>query len=392
MLRGPQRTLAIASFINMFGTGMFAISAVLYFTRVAGLSVGEVALGMGVSALVGLGSGIPVGRLADRRGPRGIYLITLCLQGVAAFALVFVQSFALFLVALCVGELARSASVAARGPLVRSIGGEQLTRFRAYLRSVANLAGALGAVAAGVVIQMDTADAYQLLIVGNALTFVACAGLTLRLPVIAAVPGPARGWAALRDRAYLVFTGLDGLLAMQYQVLGFALPLWIVESTTAPRWLVAVAAVANTVMVVLFQVRVSRSVESEAGAAMAMRRAGYAFLVGMGLVALASSVPGWGALVLILIGVGVHTIGELLHAAGSMELRFRLAPEHAQGQYSGVYGLGTGLINTVAPTVIALVCLSWGMPGWLLLGAAFLALGLLMPAAIRRAKPAPAMP
>ncbi|WBO68380.1 hypothetical protein [Streptomyces camelliae] len=33
----------------------------------------------------------------------------------------------------------------------------------------------------------------------------------------------------------------------------------------------------------------------------------------------------WGAVVLILLGVGVHTLAEFLYAAGSFELRYTLA-------------------------------------------------------------------
>ncbi|MFE2103119.1 hypothetical protein [Streptomyces sp. NPDC059468] len=41
------------------------------------------------------------------------------------------------------------------------------------------------------------------------------------------------------------------------------------------------------------------------------------------------------------------SIGQVgLCLAGSLELRFRLAPAHAQGQYSGVFGMGMGLCYT----------------------------------------------
>ncbi|WP_307787395.1 MULTISPECIES: hypothetical protein [Streptomyces] len=79
------------------------------------------------------------------------------------------------------------------------------------------------------------------------------------------------------------------------------------------------------------QVKASRGIDSNAAAARAWRRAGWAFLAGLSLIGFASRLPGWGAVLLILLGVGVHTLGELLHAAGSFELRYNLAPAHAQG-------------------------------------------------------------
>ncbi|MCP2324000.1 multisubunit Na+/H+ antiporter MnhC subunit [Hamadaea flava] len=382
---GPQRVIALSSFVNMLGSGMFMVSSALFATRVVGLSVAQVAVALGIAAIIGMTAGIPVGHLADRRGPREVYLVTLCVQATAMAALVAARSFAVFLVALCVGELARIASVSARAPLVRRFGDAELPRFRAYLRSVANLAGALGAVAAGFAVQLDTRTAYVAVVVGNAASFVVSAAITVRLPSVAPVEAPpaARRWLALRDRGYLAFTVLDAIMSIQGRVLVFGLPLWIVGHTSAPRWLVGAAMLLNTVLVVVFQVRAGRNVDGSAPGGRAFRRAGLAFLAGMALMAAATGQPGWVAAVLVVAGVAVHTIGELWQAAGSMELRFSLVPAYAQGQYTGVASLGSGLVNVVAPTVVAVLCLTWGAPGWLLLGGVFVLVGLSMPAVVR---------
>lgn len=192
-----QRRSAAASFVNMLGSGMFMISAALFFTRSMGLSVAHVGLAMGAAALVGLLAGIPVGHLADRRGPRGIYLVTLTVQGVVMAALILVQSFWTFVVVICVSELAGSASRAARGPIVRRLSGTKPTHFRAYLRSVANLAGSIGALLASIVVQVDSDAAYSALVLGNALSFLASAALISRLPSsapVAAPPSSGAGW------------------------------------------------------------------------------------------------------------------------------------------------------------------------------------------------------
>ncbi|HVB45012.1 MAG TPA: hypothetical protein VNF47_20240 [Streptosporangiaceae bacterium] len=92
-----------------------------------------------------------------------------------------------------------------------------------------------------------------------------------------------------------------------------------------------------------------------------------------------------------LAGIGLHTVGELWYTAGSLELRVRLAPAHAQGQYSGVFGFGTGLAGAVAPSVLGLLCVTWGAPGWLLMGGFFVAIGLIMPKVVgwaERTRPA----
>ncbi|WTZ03711.1 MFS transporter [Micromonospora sp. NBC_01392] len=384
----PQRILALATFVNMIGSGVFMVTAALFFTRVVGLPLAQVGLGMGVAAGAGLLAGVPVGHLADRRGPREVYLGMLVIQGAAMGALLVVRSFWLVLVALCVGELARSAGGAARGPLVRGIGGDDLPRYRAYLRSVANLAGSCAAIATGFAVQFDSRPAYLALVLANALSFVAAATVVAALPALPPVPAPPRAgrWTALRDRGYVAVTVLDGVMSIHHQVLLFALPLWIVGHTDAPRWLVGATALANTALVVLLQVRASRGVDSSDAAGRAVRRAGVAFLAGMAVVAATATLPTWLAVAGIGLGVCVHTVGELWHTAGSMELRFSLAPAHAQGQYMGVFGFGAGLANVVAPTVLALCCITWGAPGWLLLGGVFLVVGQVTPEVVRRAE------
>ncbi|MEH0842228.1 MFS transporter [Micromonospora sp. CPCC 205711] len=384
----PQRVLALATFVNMVGNGLFMVSSALFFTRSVGLSVTQVGLGMGVAAVVGLLAGVPVGHVADRRGPREVYLLTLCAQAVMMAALVFVHSFGLFVAALCLGELARAAGAAARGPLVRQVGGNQLARYRSYLRSVGNLAGSGAAVAAGFAVQLDSRPAYLALVLGNAVSFLACAAVITALPSLPPLPVPSETgrWSALRDCGYLAVTALDGVLSIHHQVLLFALPLWIVGNTDAPRWLVGGAALVNTALVVLLQVRASRGVDDTATAARVIRRSGVAFLVGMAAMAAAAGLPGRLAAALVVAGICVHTVGELWHTAGSLELRFALAPAHAQGQYSGLFGFGSGLAGVAAPSVLALCCLTWGAPGWLLLGGVFVAVGLVMPAVVRAAE------
>lgn len=396
--RGPRRTLALATFINMIGSGLFMIGAALFFTRSVGLSVTQVGLGMGVAALVGLTAGVPAGRVADLRGPRETYLAVQCMQAVAMAALVLVHSFGMFVLIISFTQLASSAGAAARGPLTRGLAGTNPTKYRSYLRAVANLAGACGGVVAGVVVQMDTRGAYVILVLANALSFLLCAAVVTRLPHLPPVrerdsasdsasgeSSPGR-WHVLKDRPYLVVTVLDSILSLQGHVLVFALPLWIVGHSAAPHWLVGACAVVNTLMVVAFQVRASRGVVDNVSAGRVAVRSGVAFLLGMAAISVAAGVPGWLATVMIIAGVVVHTIGELWHAAASFELSFGLAPAHAQGQYSGLNATGTGVASSLAPSILGLFCITWGVPGWLALGGVFVLAGLAMPYAVRWAE------
>lgn len=277
-------------------------------------------LGLGVAAVAGLIAGIPVGHLAERYGPRDIFLLTLVIQMLSMTSLLFAHSFWWFVVAMTVTDLAGSAGGAARGPLIRRFGGDEVPKFRSYLRSVATLASTFGALAAGVVVQFDTGTAYRVLLLVNALTFLASAAVLVKLPALKPLPFPrdAGRWVALKDAPY---------------------------TDACESW----------------------------GQGRHARRA----------IATASGAPGWAAVVIMMVGVALHTVGELWHAAGSLELRFRLAPPHAQGQYSGVFGMGMGLCYAIAPSLLGLLCITWGAPGWLLMGGIFVASGFAMPYVIQ---------
>ncbi|WFE49778.1 hypothetical protein [Micromonospora sp. WMMD1155] len=59
---------------------------------------------------------------------------------------------------------------------------------------------------------------------------------------------------ALRDRPFLAFTLVDGLMSMHISLLTIALPLWIAGHTTAPVWMISALTLVNTGLVVLLQV------------------------------------------------------------------------------------------------------------------------------------------
>ena len=74
-------------------------------------------------------------------------------------------------------------------------------------------------------------------------------------------------------------------------------------------------------------------------------------------------------------GALVQVIGELLQSSGSFLLGFDLAADEAQGQYQGVWNTSMSISTMVAPTVLALLPLGLGVPGWIILGVWFALIG-----------------
>ena len=370
----------------MLGNGMFTVSAVLFYTQVVGLSVIKVGLGVGLSTCIGMFSGAPIGRLADRRGPREIYLVTLVIQGAAMACLVLVTSFWSFVLLLTIGSLAQSGSVAARGPIVRQLAGPKPAHFRAYLRASVNLSASIGLLIATAAIQANTRTAYSLLILGNAATYVATAIIISRIPHLKPIGGKKSNGSkhnALRDRPFLAFTGLNAFVSLQSKAITYALPLWIVLHTHVPRWMIGTSVLVGTIMVILLQVRISKNVETNEKAARMWRKGGWALMIGMILIGSTGSISALIAALLILAGIAVMTLGEIWQAAGSFELRYSLAPRAAQGEYSGVFQMGTSIVGIFAPSLLGLLCVTWGAPGWWLLGGLFAATGVIIPGVVR---------
>ncbi|GAA4256020.1 MFS transporter [Dactylosporangium darangshiense] len=383
----PQRLLALSNFVFTVGSGMYLTAGVLYFTEAVRLPPGQVGLGLAVAGALALALAVAAGHLADRRDARVVYAATLLVQAAATAGFLLVDGFWAFVVAVSVATAAKAAGTAARSPMIRRFGGERPQQFRAYLRAVTNVGVSFGALLAGWAVQTGTHRAYDLMVAGMVVATAGSAAFLAFVPRVAPLPaaeGPR--WVALRDRPYLVLTALDGVMAIQYKVPTVAVPLWVVGATRAPHWVISATMLTGTLIVVGFQVRASRGIDSPAAGAAAYRRAGLAFLASCALIPLTAGPPGWVAASLLIVVAVVHTAGELWHAAGAFELSFALAPEQATGQYLGVFGLGAGIAEAVGPGLLIGLCITWGRPGWYVAGALFLLTGLAMPPAVRRAR------
>ena len=378
------RTMALATLVNTAGSGMYLVVAVLYFNRIIGLSPYEVGVGLTVAGLFGLLSGVPLGHLGDRYGARELIIWLLLGATVAAAAAALATNLWQFVVASSLLAVFDRGSAAVRAGLIAStVFGAERVRTRAYLRSLTNVGISIGAALAAIALHFDTREAYVAVISVNALTYLLAAWVLRRYPHIPPTPVEQRApaWQVFSDRPYVVVTLLMATMAIQYSILDVGVPLWVTLETNAPHWIISVVFVINTLVVVLFQVAVSRHVETVPRAARAISASGFIFLVACILFAAARDRPvGW-AVALLLAAACVHVTGELMQAAAQFCLSMELAPDHAQGQYQGMASTGFSLSTMIAPAVITLLPIGLGVPGWWLLGGGFVVLGLaLLPA------------
>ncbi|MEU7135982.1 MFS transporter [Streptomyces sp. NPDC046261] len=372
---GPQRTLALAQLSNSVGDGAYYVTSALYFSHVVGLAPARIGLGLTVAWAVGSVVGVPLGRIADRRGPRGTAVLLALATSFAVASFLVVRDFLPFLVAACLYATAQSGLAAARQALLAGlVAKEERTGALAHLQATLNAGLAVGAALGGLALSYGTRSAYLGVFAVDALSFVLCALLLSRLPAVAPVPA-VRGakLEVLRDRPYAVVTLLNAVLLLRMPLLSLGLPLWITERTDAPAWLVSALFVLNTGAVMLFQVRTARSVTGLPTAARAIRRSGALMLVTCGVFALSAGRSPWIAVTVLVGGSVLLVAAEMLQSAGSWQLGFDLAPVGRVGEYQGFFGTGTTVARTLGPLVLTGLLVGMGALGWVLLGALFLA-------------------
>ncbi|MET8298064.1 MFS transporter [Streptomyces sp. NPDC005180] len=388
---GAPRRLAAAQLSNSVGDGAYYVCSALYFTRVVGLSPAQIGLGLTLAWAVGSVAGVPLGALADRRGPRGTSVLLALATAVSVASFLFIRSFGAFLCAVVLYAVSQCGLAAARQALLAGLvtPGER-TGVLAHLQSTLNAGLALGAALGGLALGAGTERAYLVVFALDAVSFLVCAAVLRGLPAVAPATGRAAGeprLAVLRDRPYALVTLLNAVLLLRMPLLSLAIPLWIAERTQAPGWLVSALFVLNTLAVMLFQVRLARPVTDLDSAGRALRVSGLVMALSCAVFAV-SALPssGWAAAALIVAGAALQADAEMRQSAGSWQIGFSLAPAERIGQYQGFFGTGVPVARTLGPLLLTSLLLLWGIPGWLLLGGLLLAASFAMGPAARWAR------
>jgi hypothetical protein len=381
---GPVGTLAVGQGVTSVGDGAWATVWAIYLTRFGGLTPSEFALGGTLGGVLGLLASVPVGRLTDHVGPRRVVLAITVLSALALASFVLVDGFWTFLPVVLVAvacDKARTGAFQAfavrlsnEDERLQALADQQVARSVGYM-----VGGAFG----GLVLALDARAAFVALILVNAATSGLYALVLLRLPSPRPSAGNAarrarRGFAVLHDRPFAGVVAAGCVLALCWPLPAIALPLWIAKQTSLPSWMVGVLIVLNAVLVALLQGRASAIGDTFAGAVRKARLAGVVLALACGLFAV-TAVTGLGLSVALIIGAGaIHALGEVLFVAGYWGLTLAMTPAGAEGEYQAMASTGTTAASVLAPIIMVPLVVEGGIPGWLVLAAAFLVAGALV--------------
>jgi MFS family permease len=380
--------LIAATFVNAFGNGAYLTTGVLFLTRVAGLSPAAMSAGLSIGAAAGMVSMTPLGYVADRYGPKRLLIGAMLVLAGAYTTLLTVHTLPAFAALSCVIAVAMALTKGANGALVAgSVPPEQRLRSRAVLRSTTNAGIGVGTLVGSVPLLLHSSRAYAVVLLANAASFLIAAVILGRARGVPPQARPAEGprLIALRDRPFLAFAALDGLLTSIFnEVIAIGLPLWLAARTHAPLWLISVALVINTAGCVLLQVRATRNVDGATAGARASQQGAAVIALACAVFGLTGGLPSVVVGALVVVAAVIHVLGELRMSTGSWAILFGLAPDTAQGQYQGTYFAGRQIGDTVAPPLITACVLGLHSAGWFLLAAVFLVGGLAYRPLIRR--------
>ncbi|MFD3699934.1 MFS transporter [Streptomyces sp. NPDC058646] len=393
------RIMLLAQSLDRAGTGVWAASSILYFTFVVGLDAGQLGLLLGAAAVAGIAGSPLAGHLADRFPVRSLLIGCHLLRLGTLCALLVVTDFDVLLPVVAVTCLGDRAAKTLEMLFATRVAGERRSTYQALSRSSANAGYALGAGLAAIGLAVGTRDAYHVLILADGLSFLAAAALVWRTreprgrglvtappadPPVGAPADPpagragdgAAGASPWRDRGYLRFVLLDVPMNLDDSILGVGIPLWLVGHTAAPHALIPAFLVINTVLVVVFQLRVSAKVRDARRAADAVALYGLTAFVCCVLLATAAGGGVWAASAALLAAAVLATAAELLRSVSSWELAVSLAPGRARASYLGVAGMSQSVQKSAGPLLLTGAVMTAGPAGWLVLGAAVAGLSL----------------
>ncbi len=150
------RKLSVQSVLFAVGEGTFLTGSAVFFTQIVGLSAAQVGLGLTVAGVVSFFFAVPLGRLADRVGPKRMWAIgSFCGAGLYA-CWPFIDGLASYIAMMIALELVGVAGWSGRGAYTIDVfPREERVQSQAFMRAALNIGFTLGALIGGLALAFD---------------------------------------------------------------------------------------------------------------------------------------------------------------------------------------------------------------------------------------------
>jgi MFS family permease len=356
--------------LNFVGNGLVAPYLVIYLHFDRGIPLSLAALAIGSGGILATTSGLVVGPLVDRFGPRACVALAMTANAIAYAAYTQVQApWQAFAVGMAVGI-----GTGAYGPSVQALMAglvppEQRAAALSQQRVSAIIGLSLGGLAGAAVGAAGVPSVYTLLLVLDSATFVGYALLVLTtLPNRRIAQRASAGGyrVALGDRR------LRLLACVSLVMVGAGIAPMILILPAFVRGIPAVAPgsigliyTVNTAVILLAQLRITRSVTGRSPALMLAIGAAV-WSLSWGMIAVTGwRLQGWSAVIALAVAMTVYAIGECIYTAVVTPTAAAIAPPMLRGRYLAVTGFAwqagfmvgppaAGALATVQPLVFPL--------------------------------------
>lgn len=360
------RALGVASLIDWIGTGVWLTVSTLFFVRVVGLRPAEIGVGLGIAGVVGMLAVMPVASLT-RRWPAGPVAVAMQVcRGLAFLSYLTVDSAVTFAVAATLVAVFDRPTITVNQILVaRVVPDDERNTAMATMHVAGNLGVAAGTALGTLALLWPERASFAAVVVVDAASFFLAAwvvGRAARHTPETPPAAPPPGWSGgalqtiARDRRFAAVAFGNSLLALHIPMLNIVTPLWLAEETSVPLATMGGLLLANTLLIVLLQVRLARSVRTVRDGVRAAAVAAGCLVACCGALALASLVPVVAAAGLLVLGVVVLTMAEISQNAAAWALSFGLSPtDRRQSAYLGLFGTGQTAVVLLGPALLALL-------------------------------------
>jgi MFS family permease len=389
-----QQWYVVSSLINALGSGLYYPFAVLYGHQVVGLSFPLVGLGLSVATGVSLATVPLQGSLVDRFGARTLQIAAHLVRAVGFLGLLLAHSFPVFLLPAALVALG-DATPAGTALVADLAAPDERDRWLGLIRVLNNAGLGAGGVFGGVAVATGGIGGYQVIVVLNAVSFVAAAGMLTRLPMqttrstsstgspatpsnpsasLEARAGESRaarhevsGYRAiLRDHPFLVLVIVSVVFWMSNYGVDIVLAPYSVSVLRVPVWIPGALFALNTALIVGAQVPVMGLLASRRRTRTLMV-GGIVYMVAFLGLAATPFLPAYTLVVTLFALMLLATMAEIILIPTMIALAAAMAPLHLRGRYLALANLSLSTAKAITPLVATALLATIPSAFWLIL-------------------------
>src|SRR4051812_13217063 len=379
-----SRRLATQSLLFATAEGTFLTGSAVFFTQVVGLRAAQVGLGLTIAGVVSFLVAYPAGKLTDRIGPKRMWAVGAFVGALLFAAWPFIDSFSGYLAMVVCFEIIENAGGAGRNAYVLDVmPEEERVATQAYMYSSLNVGFTLGAIIGGIALAFDNVTVMRWMPLFTLAIGLVNAVFITRLPraphdLARSSREPSRptvkprGRGPLHNVGWMLTSLFSGTMWTNQVLLNVVIPLWLVQATDAPHWLLAWLFGTNTVLCIFLPAYTSRGIATLSDALRSARISGAFFVLSCLITMATHSTAGLVTIFLVWLGHVAVTGAELYISGASWAFQAKLMDPGRRGEYGGVAEVFSTLGGRWAPAVFTLLAMSWqpaALPGagWLVI-------------------------